>query len=659
VTDIEQRPRFYEGQYLEAADLTAAVDYSRTQLSRALLAAHRWGIALGLDLTEVDGPNSVTDVYLEPGYAWDGFGRPILVPEPAKLPVALFSAFDAGYVAGNPPGPPVLVDVWLAYDETMTQGPRPGFETCDATDAFARVQESFRLEAGPRAALATRRDPVEIAGKLADASLALSTFDSAAPPVVDADVPQQALPVAPAQRWLIPLGAVAWQPGSPGSFAKRDAAALDRSSRGRQYSGTIAGTIEANGGHVSVHDRGSPYSADRTGELFWVEGTTRADGDVHLYGSRLGLVASHAEDPVLPFQVARTDDAAAGQIALRLVIGDASAGRNKLAVGPEVGGTQQERMVVTDDGKVGIGTSTPLAPLHVVADGIEIGASAAPGDNFYLQSNTDGPRALRIYNKDIGAGTHVATFTADARLGLGTTAPAAPLHVVPALGIQQGALQLSGDSRWSSITFNAHHNEGNTAWEFPDPARPVVTIEMDAIDGTPRFEVYSSPPGNNQSWVSRLKVAGHTGDVLMGLAGGNLGVGTLAPAAKVDVTGDIKVSGNVRLGALLAAGAEQAVRILWGVVDLSGGIRGGSGFTILRKGPGRFLVTFSAPFAGQPTLIASRVYGDPGLDASTTVQPAQTAIVDLVTASTAIIATGDAVGALADGGFTFVAIGPR
>ena len=101
------------------------------------------------------------------------------------------------------------------------------------------------------------------------------------------------------------------------------------------------------------------------------------------------------------------------------------------------------------------------------------------------------------------------------------------------------------------------------------------------------------------------------------------------------------------------------MRILWGVVDSSGGIRGGSGFTILRKGPGRFLVTFSAPFAGQPTLIASRVYGDPGLDASTTVQPAQTAIVDLVTASTAIIATGDAVGALADGGFTFVAIGPR
>ena len=157
MTDVEQRPRFYEGQYLEAADLTAAVDYSRTQLSRALLAAHRWGIALGLDLTEVDGPNSVTDVYLEPGYAWDGFGRPILVPEPAKLPVALFSPFDAGYVAGNPPGPPVLVDVWLAYDETMTQGPRPGFETCDATDAFARVQESFRLEAGPRVALATRR----------------------------------------------------------------------------------------------------------------------------------------------------------------------------------------------------------------------------------------------------------------------------------------------------------------------------------------------------------------------------------------------------------------------------------------------------------------------------------------------------------------------
>ena len=55
VTEWRTAPRFYEGQYLAAADLTAAVDYTRTQRARMLLGAHRWGIALGLDLMEVPG----------------------------------------------------------------------------------------------------------------------------------------------------------------------------------------------------------------------------------------------------------------------------------------------------------------------------------------------------------------------------------------------------------------------------------------------------------------------------------------------------------------------------------------------------------------------------------------------------------------------------
>jgi hypothetical protein len=658
MTGIEQRPQFYEGQYLEAADLTAAVDYGRTRLSRALLAAHRWGIALGLDLTEVAGPNATTDVYLQPGYAWDGFGRPVLVPEPTPLTGALFAAFDAGFVPGRPAAP-VLVDIWLAYDETPTRGPRPGFESCDTADAFARVRESFRIEAGPRAGQAARRDPVEIAGRQVDASLALSTFDAAAPPVEDADVPEQTLPADASRRWLIPLGVVAWQPGDPGSFARRDAAALERSARTRQYSGAIAGSIEANGGHVTVHDRGAPYSSQVTNELLWVEGSTRADGDVRLYGSVLGFVASHAEDPVRPFQVARADDAATGRAALRLVTGDAERGDNRLAVGPLVAGVHQERLVVTDQGRVGIGTSIPLAPLHVAADGIEIGTSATPGDNFHVQTNADGPRGLRIYNGDAGAGSHVATFTADGRLGLGTTAPSGPLHVSAALGIRQGALHLSGDGRWSSLSFNAHHNAANTGWEFPDPGTPAVTLEMDAISGPPRFEVFSSVPGNNQAWASRLAVAGHSGNVLLGLNGGSLGVGTLTPAAKLDVTGDVRVSGSVRTGELIAAGAEQAVRVLWGLVSTAGMALAGSGFSVAHTGPGRYLITFDTPFNGQPTIVPCRVYLSPNAEAGASVRPAESAIVDMVTTAEAIIAQSDTSGALNDGAFTFIAIGPR
>jgi len=670
MTESAARPRFYEGQYLDADDLTAAVDYGRTQLARAMLATHRWGIALGLDLGEVAGPNNTTDVFIQPGYAIDGFGRPLLVGEPVKLTGSMFAAFDAAYVQGDPPPPPVLVDVWLAYDEALSDPPRAGFQTCDDSQSFARVQESYRIEVGPRAALNTQRDPVTIAGITTDAAQALTAFDAAAPAVVDADVPQQALPVNATARWLVPLGVVAWQPGAPGSFAKRDAAALTRHTRSRTYVGTIARSIEAEDGHVTVHDRSRPYSADQSGELLWVEGQLRTDDDIHVYSGSVGLIASHGEDPVLPIELARTDDPGAGQTELNLVIGDKSAGDNRLVVGPRTApATYTEVLVVTDDGKVGVDVSDPKAPLHVSADGIEIGDSATPTDNFYVQSNTDGGRGLRIYNKDPGTGTHVATFTGDGQVGIGTTTPTAPLHVDPALGIRQGSLYLSGDHRWSSLTFNAHHDAANGTWVFPDTGTPAVTAEMDAFDGHPRFEVYATAAGNNQSWISRLKVAGHTGDVLIGQSGGNLGVGIAAPAARVHVAGDVAVTGDVHLASLLAVGAQQSVRTVWGVVDSGGGIRGGTGFAVLRVDTGRYRITYTTPFNGVPTLVASRVFGDPSADAAGNVDPTQTAVVDQTTATQAVVATADGPSAagngsfvpaqLTDGAFTFIAIGPR
>jgi hypothetical protein len=42
------RPRFFEGQYLGAADLAACVDYTRIRSARHELGAHVWGIAAGL-----------------------------------------------------------------------------------------------------------------------------------------------------------------------------------------------------------------------------------------------------------------------------------------------------------------------------------------------------------------------------------------------------------------------------------------------------------------------------------------------------------------------------------------------------------------------------------------------------------------------------------
>ena len=81
--DQSERPRFYEGQYLGAADLSAGLDYGRVQTARHALGAHTWGIAIGLDLVERSLPSGGVDVSIMPGVAWDGYARPVVVLAPA------------------------------------------------------------------------------------------------------------------------------------------------------------------------------------------------------------------------------------------------------------------------------------------------------------------------------------------------------------------------------------------------------------------------------------------------------------------------------------------------------------------------------------------------------------------------------------------------
>ena len=75
------RPRFFEGQYLDARDLTTAVEYTRIRDARHLLGAHTWGILIGLALKPLTTGAQIS-WFLQPGYAFDGFGRPIVVLAP-------------------------------------------------------------------------------------------------------------------------------------------------------------------------------------------------------------------------------------------------------------------------------------------------------------------------------------------------------------------------------------------------------------------------------------------------------------------------------------------------------------------------------------------------------------------------------------------------
>jgi hypothetical protein len=121
-------------------------------------------------------------------------------------------ALDAGMLAGLANGE---VRVWIRYVESASGGVRKGFEACDATDPFARYAEQFAIEFGDRNALDQRESGVLLGGQtIDDAREAPGTLLPGQPLALDGSVPEQQFPQpGDLDRWLIPLGSVLWQGG--------------------------------------------------------------------------------------------------------------------------------------------------------------------------------------------------------------------------------------------------------------------------------------------------------------------------------------------------------------------------------------------------------------------------------------------------------------
>jgi hypothetical protein len=385
----DQRPRFYEGQYLGAEDLTAAVAYGRIQEARHALGAHTWGIAIGLQLQEKPLPGGRAEVYLLPGYAWDGFGRPIVVLAPYRLPAEKFSAYkyDQSLDAN---GTGRLIEIWLRYDESETRNPPPGFEVCGTADQLSRVQESFHIEIGLQQ---PAHDPVVIAGQPVEAAKALQQFDPNAPLVGDESVPHQQFPVdGQTARWLIPIGYVRWLPaqGGYGSFVPRTDDDVRQIRRVRRHIGVVAEEIAAADGAIRLRSRANApttssftkepvpgflskdsqkqYYRRSTPALVWVEGPLRVEDDLRLAGHSLDFRDADGQDHDTPLQIRRAGDGvpAAGKRSLQILLGPVAQPDNQLIVGPlKDDNSLEPRLSVRSDGKVGIGAEAVTDPLEV------------------------------------------------------------------------------------------------------------------------------------------------------------------------------------------------------------------------------------------------------------------------------------------------------
>src|SRR5262252_7552792 len=204
-SDIE-RPSFTDGQYLDAADLTAAVEYAQVQQARHALGGHTWGVAAGLDLRETAAPGGTVDIHVLPGYAWDGYGRPIVVLSPYRIPEEKFGSFIFD-PAIDSTGKGRLIPIWLGYCERPAIG--NVYDRCAGTSAAGRVRETFRIEVGELSA-GERISGINVAGRtLSEPSTALRQFDPDARLLFDESIPHQEYrSVSARSRWLIPIGFV-------------------------------------------------------------------------------------------------------------------------------------------------------------------------------------------------------------------------------------------------------------------------------------------------------------------------------------------------------------------------------------------------------------------------------------------------------------------
>jgi hypothetical protein len=548
---LESRPRYFQGQYIGPEDLDAAVAYARAQESRHILGAHSWGIAVGLTLVETPVPGGAVQVSLTPGYGWDGFGRPMTVLAPVRLPESLFAAFTYD-PALDGSGQGRLMPVWMRYNELNVQPPRPGFQICDVADQSARVSEGFVFEVGSQPPPA--HDKVFVAGRAVDATAALQVADPSAPTLYDESVPEQGLPAEGERaRWLLPLGFVRWLPSPTGGgqFVPRQTPDdLNASRRLRRYIGTVAESVLAADGVLRLARRGDPVSLNFSppvDETVWISGITRAEGDLRVAGALLEWRDAAGSNHGALLAARRTGDAGKadtdkGGRSLEVLIGPDGTDTNQLVVGPQKSdGTVNPRLVVTSGGDVGIGGATPTAALEIQNGGDLVLKAAAedPGDIIFQRFNGD--EKARIFAKTTaGAGLNLSaggltpqlTVAADGKVGIATDAPTNRLHVNDATGIRQNRLYLSGGDGWSSLSYNANHDVANTQWVFPDPSRPAATIELDDnpnVGPGARCEIFTATRAATTTFISRLKVEGETG---------NVGIGQPNPAMRLHVSGD-------------------------------------------------------------------------------------------------------------------------
>jgi len=230
--------------------------------------------------------------------------------------------------------------------------------------------------------------------------------------------------------------------------------------------------------------------------------------------------------------------------------------------GRDLSGTFTERMRLTNDGNLGIGTTSPQAALHInnynlpqlLLDG---------GDDSTGDIVVPNGEILQIGHWNTGTSTYTDRFRiiANGNVGIGTTSPGAKLDVAGSIGVTSGdtfgydnsgaaiymntaGVGLSGKFATNGYSRNLIRSDGSATIQIGDNTSLISLIKVQAgssgVDGVVSFLTKNS---------ERMRVH-HDG---------NVGIGTTSPSYKLDVSGDAGIGGTLYSNDIEVDGGNQIV----------------------------------------------------------------------------------------------------
>jgi len=209
-------------------------------------------------------------------------------------------------------------------------------------------------------------------------------------------------------------------------------------------------------------------------------------------------------------------------------------------------GDPADAVYVDDDGKVGVGTTSPLTELDVNGS---VSAATYYGDGSNLTGISGTPDTDWTID-----GNNVYHQTGN--VGIGTVSPSHPLDVSGAVnastyygdGSNLTGIAGTPDADWTIDGDNVYHETGKVGIGTTSPSHPLDV--NGAVGATTYYGDGSNLTGISGTTDNDWTISGN--DIYSSVSG-NVGVGTSSPSARLDVSGEVntdsryKIDGNTVL----------------------------------------------------------------------------------------------------------------